>query len=135
MIPEVGAYVVVYFRNSYCEKGFVKSWSKNIVVLQSQDELEETVFYTRDIFLYKVFKNKEEKVYSELKPKEALPKNHNDRLKNLSELHKIRIQEEKERVRRKLTEYKPTGTTQVKYGSPFLRNANIPILSDSPEED
>lgn len=138
MYPKTGSFVAVYLRGGLVEQGVVESWGKEGAVLK-QKHSYSLINNLDDIVLVKIFEDKKEEpisnvsVDTELEPREY-HREPIDRALDLAELHKLRIQEERERARKSLTEFRPTanlGTTYDNYS--ILRDESL--LRDSSEED
>jgi hypothetical protein len=115
MTPVIGQTVAVLFRNGYKVDGIVISWSDNKSVLKSLTGSSTIVIQktSEDVMLLKISEAKE--IFEEIKDK---PIKQETDIKKLADL-KIELNElEREEIKEKLSEHKPSGLREVVYGIP-----------------
>ncbi len=138
MIPSIGQYVKILFKNGFSESGFVYEWGKHIVLEASDGSSVTVIKNIDDIFLYKILINKkDEKPVSDVYIEPVQPKQYRrdpvDRGLHLLELHKLRAEEERNRAREKLTTFSPISGTV--HDDRTILLGNKPILFNTTKKD
>jgi sRNA-binding regulator protein Hfq len=133
MKPFTNDQVKIYFKNGFQVEGRVYSWGKNIILTSEDKNSFMVISKPKEIVMYKVVKSNA--VYSEPLPTSTKeePLEENDveidtqsdpslslelRGKNLAELHKLKIEEEKKAIAQKLKEHHISEVKKANYELP-----------------
>lgn len=125
MFPEKGQHIKIFFRNGAVEEGIVHIWGEKQAVLKSMttDNLLLIQDVEQDVMAIKIIivsQQPQEKPKVYVEEDMELPEPERDinlRAMKLSELHRLRIANEKERARKAMTTFNNKGGN-VTYGIP-----------------
>ncbi len=135
IFPKQGEMVKILFTNGYIEEGTVQIWDKDNIVLKNKYKDDYSIIYNpQNILVVKIIA--QEKTTNEVFVDTPKPTKHHrthvDNAMELTELHKARIQMERDLVREKLTTFKPSGIQEVNYDNSGILKS---FLLNTTEED
>lgn len=120
MIPQVGQYVKIVFRNATQAEGVVESWSDEATILRSPDNKSvfiiqrtaEDVMAVKIILDYSGFTSLEEKLNQTKEKFQQVyeqPSADDLRIKSMAQLKTAMIEQERKILAEKMKEHRPTG--------------------------